>query len=240
VHAARGLRRVWAWIWAWLWAQRGLEGRGGRRWVADKAEREGKEASPGACSTWASAGLGVDLGVALGAEGGWGLWWGLWWGLGGRGGAQGPGVRRGGGVPVCPRLHVRTASKKPRHATKSKLHADSDCFTCTRATRANPNGHSSESKDENWVSNHRLGQFRISASLSRYFKPTQIFARIRPAALQASLRALTAHSTTAGRSGFEQPETGDLASNNLKDKRRTINTRPSLKPVKKKCAIVVT
>jgi hypothetical protein len=49
---------------------------------------EGKEASPGACSTWA-AGLGVDLGVHLGTEGGWGLWWGLWWGRGGRGGGQG-------------------------------------------------------------------------------------------------------------------------------------------------------
>jgi hypothetical protein len=101
VHAARGLRRVWAWIWAWLWAQRGVgvfggvfDGGlgvvvGGGRWVADKAEREGKEASPGACSTWASAGLGVDLGVDLGAEGGCGLWWSLWWGLGGRGGGQG-------------------------------------------------------------------------------------------------------------------------------------------------------
>jgi hypothetical protein len=49
----------------------------GGRWVADRGDREGKEASPGACTTWASAGLGVDLGVDLGAEGGWGLWWGL-------------------------------------------------------------------------------------------------------------------------------------------------------------------
>jgi hypothetical protein len=35
--------------------------------------------------------------------------------------------------------YTKTTSKKPRHATKTKLHADSDCFTCTRATRANPN-----------------------------------------------------------------------------------------------------
>jgi hypothetical protein len=108
----------------------------------------------GACSTWASVGLGVDSWAwicariwASGRRGGWGLWWvfggrwGLWWGLGGRGGGQ------GGDVVVVEFLmpdgstctYTKTTSKKPRHATKSKLHADSDCFTCTRATRANPN-----------------------------------------------------------------------------------------------------
>jgi hypothetical protein len=65
-----------------------LRARGGGRWVADKGEREGKEASPGACSTWVSAGLGVGLGVDLPGRrgggvfvfvfGGAGLWWGLW------------------------------------------------------------------------------------------------------------------------------------------------------------------
>jgi hypothetical protein len=156
VHAARGLRRVWAWIWAWIWAQWGVGVFGG------------------VC--------GEGLGGVVGARGA--TWW---W-------------------SSCPRLHVRTASKKPRHATKSKLHADSDCFTCTRATRANPNRHSSESKDENSVSNHRLGQFQISASLSRYFKPPNIFARIRAAALQASLRALTAHSTAACCAIYKSPK----------------------------------
>jgi hypothetical protein len=167
-------------------------------------------------------GLGSLVGSLVGA------WGGV---VGARGGG------RGGGVPV----RGSTSGRHPRSpATQSNRN-----FTLTQtALRAREprartqNRHSSESKDENSISNHRLGQFRISASLSRYFKPTQIFARIRPAALQASLRALTSHSTAAGRSGFEQPETGDLASNNLRDKRRTINTRPSLKPVKRKCAVV--
>jgi hypothetical protein len=127
----------------------------------------------------------------------------------------------------CPRLHVRTASKKPRHATKSKLHVESDCFTCTRAARANPNRHSSESKDKNWVSNHRLGQFRISAPVTRSNpNPADSYSRCGPAASQASLRAMTAHlegSVVRDRKGTHT-QTGGLASNNLKDKTRTINT----------------
>jgi hypothetical protein len=120
---ALGAERGWGLRWG-LWWGRG--GRGGGRWVADKAEREGKEWSPGACSTWSSAGLGVDLGVALGAEGGWGLWRGLWWGLGGRGGSQGGGESTGpvgrtprelarsgrGGFDPQPELGARGASTK--------------------------------------------------------------------------------------------------------------------------------
>jgi hypothetical protein len=46
---------------------RGLGDVVGGEGIADQGESEGKEASPGACTTWASAGLGVDLGVDLGA-----------------------------------------------------------------------------------------------------------------------------------------------------------------------------
>jgi hypothetical protein len=82
VHAARGLRRVWAWIWAWIWAQRGVGVFGGV--------------------------FGGGLGGVVGVRGA--TWW---W-------------------SSCPRLHVRTASKKPRRATKSKLHAELT-GSCARA-----------------------------------------------------------------------------------------------------------
>jgi hypothetical protein len=88
---------------------------------------EGKEASPGACSTWASAGLGVDLDVDPGAEGGWGLWWCIWWGVGGRGGGQGSDVVVEF-LSAAPRPD--DIQEAPPHATKSKIHADSDCFAC--------------------------------------------------------------------------------------------------------------
>jgi hypothetical protein len=81
--------------------------------------------------SWRRGGLGS---VVVSLVGAWGAWW-------------GPGGRRGDGVHVGS-AYAKTTSKKPRHATKSKLHADSDCFTCTRATRVNPNRHSSESKDQ--------------------------------------------------------------------------------------------
>jgi hypothetical protein len=74
-----------------------------------------------------------------------------------------------------------------------------DCFTCTKATRANPNRHSSESKDEYWVSNHRLGQFRISAPVTRSNPNPGSYSRCGPADLPlrkrpaSSLRAMTAH-----------------------------------------------
>jgi hypothetical protein len=104
----------------------------GGRWVADKGDREGKEASPGACTTWASAGLGVDLGVDLDAEGGLGplvgLWWGLWWGLGGRRGRrQG---RKGG--PLHPDKGDPRMDRTP-----SVVNFVRSCLvTCTGAARA--------------------------------------------------------------------------------------------------------
>jgi hypothetical protein len=139
-----------------------------------------------------------------------------------------------------PQPHAKTTSKKPRQATKSKRHADSGRFTCTRATRANPHRHSSESKDETWVANRHLAQFRISASRSRYFKPPQIFARIRPAALQASPACPDSALDRSALRDLKATQTGDVASNNLKDKRRTTNsTRPSLKPVKNEGALLL-
>jgi hypothetical protein len=59
----------------------GLGGVVGGRWVADKGDREGKEASPGAC-THAPRGLrGVWVWMSWAwiwaQRGGWGLWWGL-------------------------------------------------------------------------------------------------------------------------------------------------------------------
>jgi hypothetical protein len=50
------------------------------------------------------------------------------------------------------------------------------------------------------------------------------FSQIRPAALQASPRALTAHLDRSVLRDRKGTQTGDLASNNLKDKMRTINT----------------
>jgi hypothetical protein len=120
----------------------------------------------------------------------------------------------------CPRLHVQTASKKPRHATKSKLRGPR-LLTCTSATRANPNRHSSESKDEIWVSNHRLGQFRISAPVTRSNPNPDSHSRCGYAASQASLRAMTAHLEGSVLRDRKGTQAGDLASNNLKDKRRT-------------------
>jgi hypothetical protein len=96
----------------------GLWGRGGGRGVAG-----GRKGGPllGACSTWASAGLGVDLRVGLGIwaqRGGGslvGLWWGLWWGLGGRGG------RQGGDVVVEFLSAAPTSGRHPRSpATQTK------------------------------------------------------------------------------------------------------------------------
>jgi hypothetical protein len=122
---------------------RGLGGVVGGAVGRRQGRKRGQRGEP-RCSTWPLAGLGVDLGevaevVGVGGRGGlWGCWGLLWGGVGGR---IGPGERRGGGVPVGS-AYAKTTSKKPRQATKSKLHADSDCFTCTRATRANSNRHS--------------------------------------------------------------------------------------------------
>jgi hypothetical protein len=63
-----------------------------------------------------------------------------------------------------------------------------------------------------------------------------IFARIRPAALQASLHAPTAQPNCSVLRDLHATQTGDLASNNLKDKWRAINTWPNPKLVRAKCA----
>jgi hypothetical protein len=102
---------------------------------------------------------------------------------------------------------------------------DPGCSTCTRATRANPHSHSLESKDEIWVSNHRLGQFRISAPVTRLNPNPGYHSRCGPAASQASLCALTANLDRSVLRDRKGTQTEDLASNNPKDKRRTINTR---------------
>jgi hypothetical protein len=197
----------------------------------------GVKSGVGGAGTGTGSGTGSGQGVGEGGGGG-GRWWGLWSLVGAWGAWGGPGGRRGDGVPVGS-AYAKTTSKKPRHATKSKLHADSGCFTCTRVTRANPNRHSPESKDENWVSNHRLGQFRISAPVTRSNPNPDSYSRCGPAASQASLRAMTAHLKGSVLRDRKGTQTGDLALNNLKDRRRTINTSPSLKPVQTKCAAVV-
>jgi hypothetical protein len=144
----------------------------------------------------------------------------LWgcWGLLGVGGWGGGEVNRARGATwwwsSYPQPYAKTTSKKPRQTTKSKRHADSDCFTCTRATRANPHRHSSESKDEIWVANHHLAQFRISASRSRYFKPPTDFRAnstcglaSQPTCPDSALdRSVLRDLKATQRCGFEQPK----------------------------------
>jgi hypothetical protein len=174
VHAARGLRRVWAWIWAWIWAQRG----------------------GGVFGGVFGGGLG---GVVEARRATW------WW-------------------SSCPRRLRPDDIQEAPPSKQNETSPDADCFTCTRATRANPHRQSPESKDEIGYSNHRLGQFRISALVTRLNPNPGSYSRCRPAASQASPRAMTAHlegSVVRDRKGTQ---TGGLASNNLKNKRRTINT----------------
>jgi hypothetical protein len=61
-----------------------------------------------------------------------------------------------------------TSRRHPRSpATQTnETSPDSGCFTCRRATRANPNRHFPESKDENWISNDHLAQFRTSVPIT--------------------------------------------------------------------------
>ena len=59
------------------------------------------------------------------------------------GAAVGAAVGKEVGAAAC------SADVDDRHGQETD--ADPDCFTCTRATLLNPNRHSSESQDENWV-----------------------------------------------------------------------------------------
>jgi hypothetical protein len=148
------------------------------------------------------------------------------------GGAWGRGGGQGGDVVMeflsvapTPRRHPRTrvqeASPRNQIETSRLLRL---LYVHESHTRANPNRHSSESQDENWVSNHRLGQFRISAPVTRSNPKPDSYSRCGPAASQASLRAITAHLKGSLLRDRKGTHTGDLDSNNLKDKRRTINT----------------
>ena len=144
-------------------------------------------------STWASAGLGVALG-GFGRRGGLGsLVVSL---VGAWGACGGPGERRGDGVRVG-RTYAKTTSKKPHQATKSKAQADFCGFRSTRAAIESVSCHSRIRRDEIWVSNHHEAQFRMSVSRTTLLKPRSDFCAERPAVMQGSLRALTAHSTAA-------------------------------------------
>jgi hypothetical protein len=105
----------------------------------------------------------------------------------------------------------------------------------------NPHRHSPESKDETWVSNHHLAQFRISAPVTRSNPNPDSHTRCGPAASQASQRALAAHLECSVLRDRKGTQTGDLAPINLKDKGRAINTRPrSPKPASEvRCCYLV-
>jgi hypothetical protein len=141
---------------------------------------EGKEASPGACSTWASAGLGVDLGVALGAEGGVGSLvvslvgaWGAGWG---------PGGRRGGGVPVRGAYaYVQTAPMMPRHANKTKLRRTQ---TALRAREPHARTHTATPRNQQTKIGSQITAWGNSESRRRSRDQTPTQSRIRDADLR--------------------------------------------------------
>jgi hypothetical protein len=83
------------------------------------------------------------------------------WLLGGGGGGGGGNMARGATWwwSFCRRRLRHDDIQKAPPRKQNETSPDSDCFTCTRTrtTRANPNRHFPESKDEIWVSNRHLG-----------------------------------------------------------------------------------
>ena len=125
-------------------------------------------------------------------------------GVGGRGGLWGVlgasgGGRKGQGSDLVMEFppYATTTSTKPRRATKSKAQADFCGFRSTRAAIESVSCHSRIRRGEIWVSNHHEAQFRMPVSRTTLLKPRSDFCAERPAVMQGSLRALTAHSTAA-------------------------------------------
>jgi hypothetical protein len=134
---------------------------------------------------------------------------------GGGGGLLGGGEKgqggdvTGGGVPVRCAYAKTTSSKKPRQANKTKLHADPDCLTCTRATRANPHRHSPGNRKTNGailnpgVSHHIIQTPTVFRADLTYGLASQPTCPDR-ASDRSALRDLKSHPNR--RSGFEQPK----------------------------------